>query len=354
MSIDSDMEEITIQKAAVQFGKGVPDISPLGNGLIHRTYLVRFKESDPIILQCINQVSFPFPENIIKNYKLVQQYLDANSGIRIPKMVSTRQGKDFWIDVEANFWRATQYMEDSYSKDIPENAEEIYTASHCFAQFTRALAGLNPNLLNPIIPGFHDLGLRYRQLEESISGASQERLLEATHLISSLRERQRMVEFYIRFRNHPAQYPLRPMHHDCKISNILFYKNTQTVLCPVDLDTIMPGYFFSDLGDMIRTMACTRDENSTEWEQIGIKKQYYNAIMKGYLEGMGNLFTADEKAHIHQSGLLITYMQSLRFLSDFLNNDIYYKITYKEQNLHRAFNQYILLEKLEEYLADAY
>jgi hypothetical protein len=144
------------------------------------------------------------------------------------------------------------------------------------------------------------------------------------------------------------------MHHDCKINNILFDKNTNEVICPVDLDTTMPGKFFSDIGDMIRTMACTVDENSIEWELIEVRPAFYEAILKGYLEGAGNIFTDEEKKNIHFSGLILTYMQSLRFAADHLNGDIYYRISYKEQNLSRALNQLILLEKLEEYLLATY
>jgi Ser/Thr protein kinase RdoA (MazF antagonist) len=141
------------------------------------------------------------------------------------------------------------------------------------------------------------------------------------------------------------------MHHDCKISNILFNDTTNDVICPVDLDTTMPGYYFSDVGDMIRTMACSVDENSTDWEDISIRVPFYDSIIKGYLEGMESSLTTEEKNHIHHSGLILMYMQAMRFLTDFLNNDTYYKTTYPEQNLNRALNQFILLERLEDFLS---
>jgi hypothetical protein len=112
----------------------------------------------------------------------------------------------------------------------------------------------------------------------------------------------------------------------------------------------MPGKFFSDIGDMIRTMAGTVDENSTAWEEIDIRPGYYKAVLSGYLEATGDVFTSREKEDIHYSGALMIYMQSLRFVTDFLNNDIYYKTEYAEQNLNRALNQFILLEKLENFL----
>jgi hypothetical protein len=120
------------------------------------------------------------------------------------------------------------------------------------------------------------------------------------------------------------------------------------------MDTVMPGKFFSDLGDMVRSMACSVDENSADWEAIYIRPAYYKAILSGYLTGIENILSAQEMIHIHYAGLMLIYMQSLRFVTDFLQADIYYKISYPEQNLNRALNQLILLEKLEEFLEDEY
>ena len=144
------------------------------------------------------------------------------------------------------------------------------------------------------------------------------------------------------------------MHHDAKISNILFSEETGQVICPVDLDTCMPGYFFSDLGDMIRSMACSEDESSSNFSEINIRKDFYESIVDGYMEVMQKLLTDSEKKFIHYSGLLMTYMQALRFLSDYLNGDMYYRTTYTEQNFDRAKNQLTLLQRLETFLSENY
>ncbi len=126
------------------------------------------------------------------------------------------------------------------------------------------------------------------------------------------------------------------------------------VICPVDLDTVMPGYFFSDLGDMIRSMAGTADENSTEYEQIQIRPDIYQAVMDGYTQGINEFLTGPEKEYLHASGLLLIYMQALRFMTDYLGNDRYYRISYPEQNYDRAKNQLVLLNRLEEFLSNNY
>ncbi|MEO5594548.1 MAG: phosphotransferase [Chitinophagaceae bacterium] len=346
------MKQSIIEKAAVQFGNGEPVPKPLGNGLINRTYKVDFNRSPSIVLQCINQTTFPQPENIINNYRLIQNYAVKTGGTRISELLKTIHNKYYWIDPEGNFWRATEFIDNSYASAIPENADEVYTAAKSFASFTQSLSGLKPDQLAIIIPDFHNLAFRYKQFEDTVKKAHISRLLKSTHVISEIRDRTTLLDFYNEVENKEAIYPTRIMHHDCKISNILFDATTHAVICPVDLDTVMPGKYISDIGDMIRTMACTEEENSTAWELIDVKPDYYKAIINGYMEGMGKDLTATEKKNIHQSGLLLTYMQCLRFVTDFLNNDIYYQTTYPEQNLNRALNQLILLEKLEEFIAN--
>ncbi|WP_162915384.1 phosphotransferase enzyme family protein [Paraflavitalea soli] len=344
-----------IEAAALQFGHGKPLVSSLGNGLIHHTYKVAFTgegNSSPIVLQNINRHMFKHPENIIYNYRLVYDVIGTGNGLHIAPLIPTHDGKWYWVDEQQLFWRATGFIADSYTQTIPNTAAEVYKTAQCFGHFTRSLNSIDTTKLKVIIPHFHDLALRYAQFEQAVSEAAISRLLKSTHVIAELRQRRKLVDFYEFIQQHPADYHTRVMHHDCKLSNILLDTTTHQALCPVDLDTIMPGLFFSDVGDMIRSMSATQDENSTQWEDIAINADFYKAIIAGYLEGIGDNFTPAEKKHIHQAGLMMVYMQSLRFVTDFLNNDVYYKIDYPEQNLNRALNQLILLEKLEEFVAE--
>lgn len=349
------MKLLTIQKAAAKFGIGEPQIASLGDGLIHRTYKVSYPGSDvEIVLQCINQTMFPQPENIINNYRIISQHLNYRAdSIKVPEMVLTNTGKLFWIDEDENFWRGTVFINNSFTSSVLNQEKDAHVVAGCFAKFTSSLADLDMDQLDIVIPDFHNLDVRFLQFETAIQKATIQRLLKSTHVIAELRQRKLLVDFYHKIRA-SEDYKVRIMHHDCKISNILFEKTTQQVICPVDLDTTMPGYYFSDIGDMVRTMACTVDENSTRWEEIDIRTGYYKAVLNGYLHTMSDLFSAEEKKHVHHSGMLLTYMQALRFVTDFLNNDIYYKTTYPEQNLNRALNQLILLEKLEEFLEKEY
>lgn len=349
------MKQSNLQKAATQFGTGIPEIEDLGQGLIHRTFKVTYSASGaPVVLQCINSRAFSQPENIIHNYLCIYNYLEKQPGdIKIPALVPTHHQKYFWIDEDGKFWRATSFVNNSISYPVPENELHAYNAARCFGELTYSLQGIDISNLNIIIPEFHDLGLRYRQFEEAIAKGTIMRLLRSTHVISELRQRKKLVDIF-REAEDEAHFPTRVMHHDCKISNILFDSHSQNVICPVDLDTMMPGKYFSDFGDMIRSMTCEVDENSSEWERISVRDDFYQAIVNGYLAGMGTILTEKEKENIHYGGLIMVYMQSLRFVADFLNNDVYYKTEYPEQNLNRALNQLILLEKLEEFVDQKY
>jgi aminoglycoside phosphotransferase (APT) family kinase protein len=333
---------------AAGFGLRNAFVEPLGSGLIHYTYRA-VADGQAIVLQQINTKVFADPNALVQNYLVVYDHLRQQGGIQIPAPVPATNGSWLLRDADGNSWRATEYIANSYSPDATDDPRAAFTTSSCFAQFSKALSGIDKSRLQVVLADFHDLTFRYHQFEDTVARVYGLRLMRATHVIAELRERKYLVDFYASIKNNP-EYPVRLMHHDCKIGNILFDKDSKEVICPIDLDTIMPGKYFSDLGDMIRTMACTVDENSREWELIDVRPEFYNAIVEGYLHGIGSELTQAEKENIHKSGLLMTYMQTARFLTDFLNGDVYYRTTYPEQNLNRALNQLILLEKMEAFL----
>lgn len=343
------IEVKAVKKVAKEFGLENPSIEPLGGGIIHHTFKAE-GAIQSIVLQQINTSVFTRPEALIDNYLLIYQHLQESGRIRIPEPVETNNGEWLVKDDSGNSWRATEFIKNTYSPNSAQDSKSAFTTAACFGSFTRGLQGINVSELDVVIMDFHDLSFRYQQFEDAIAKAELFKAMRATHVIAELRQRKNLVRFYQSIKNNPA-YPVRLMHHDCKIGNILFDRTTHEVICPIDLDTIMPGKYFSDLGDMIRTMACTEGEESRQWELIDIRKEFYTAIINGYLQGIGDVFTHEEKENIHQSGLIMIYMQALRFITDFLEGDTYYKTTYPEQNLNRALNQLILLEKLEEFLS---
>ncbi len=336
--------------AAERFGLYTPSFEELTDGLIHKTYKVTTPDR-AVILQQVNVHVFKKPEQVIDNYKCITQYL-SNTTTKLPALLQTRYREDFWIDTHGFCWRAFEYIANTYTECLPASAEKIHSAAQCYGRFTHSLAGLDMHLLQPAITGFHNLRYRYDQFQQAVATASAERLRASEALLVKVEQRKSLVDFYDQV-EHDPQFVLRAMHHDTKLSNILFDKITGQAVCPIDLDTTMPGYFFSDLGDMIRSMVSAHDEHAPA-DLVSVDPEIYNAIVSGYQNGMDNSFTQTENDHIHESGRIMLYMQAIRFLTDYLMNDVYYKITYPEQNFNRALNQLTLLEKLEHFLREVY
>lgn len=326
----------------------------LGGGLINHTFRVNVNGNEPFLLQQINRNVFPQPLDVQENYIRIWEYARKHAnGVRLPAPLFTKDAASMYIDDHENHWRAFEFLQHTRSYPVAGTPAQAAETARTFAAFTASFGAFDAAQLKPVIPGFHDLALRYQQFETSLQHGNTARMKSTAAMIRALQERSRYRDLYTSI-IHSADYPVRVMHHDAKIANILFGEADGQVICPVDFDTVMPGYFFSDLGDMIRSMASCVDENSTELETLCIRTDFYKAILDGYLSVMAAQFTETEKRNIHYAGIIMTYMQALRFLTDYLNNDIYYRISHPEHNHERALNQLTLLEKLESFLLDEY
>lgn len=345
------MDRNKVTKAAEYFGRGLKDVQLLSGGLIHFTYKIDYDNNSSIVLQNINTNSFRQPENLVENYHCIYNYLQTHqSEISIPEPLFTSDGKKFLTN-ESGFWRATKFRDDCYTKTSMDDLKTAKETANAFASFTYALRELPAKDLLPVIPGFHDLSLRYRQFEEAEKAANGERLIQTEKLRRELKKRYLIVELFNEIELSPL-CRLRIMHHDCKLSNVLFDKKTHRPSCIVDLDTTMPGYFFSDVGDMVRTMACSSNEEDREYEFVHVNKKMFFSVLEGYMDGIGKDLSEAERKLLKQSGLILIYMQALRFLTDYLNNDIYYQIKYPEHNFYRAMNQFSLLCSMENLLEE--
>lgn len=340
--------------AFTQYTPGLPEhsagkirVEPLGGGLINHSFKICCELKPDIFLQKINTTVFPQPEWLQQNYLQLWQYAEFEfTGQRMPHPIYWKRDATLYADQQGNYWRAFEFIEDSICYSAAKDPARASDVARAFAKFTTAFDGMNTQLLQPVITNFHNLSFRYQQFQSALQTALYERMAKALQLINELKARERYVHFYELITD-STEFPLRVMHHDAKIANILFHKISGKVICPVDFDTVMPGYFFSDLGDMIRSMAGAEENNGADNQ---LKADYYEAIVNSYVSAMKNSLTKTEKAHIHYAGLLMIYMQALRFLTDYLNGDSYYRISYPEQNFDRAMNQFNLLQSLEDYI----
>lgn len=326
-----------------QFGFEGDDclIEPFGNGLIHSTWLIHNKiKENKFILQRINHTIFNRPEDIAFNTGLIGIYLKEHfPDYFFVNACPANDGSNL-VKVWESYFRMFPFVKGSHTINVVEKPGQAFEAAKQFALFTKLLSGLDPSNLKITLPDFHDLSLRYRQFENAMENGNTRRIIQANELISFITKHKDIVD---EFENIRLKFKTRYTHHDTKISNVLF-NDAGIGMCVIDLDTVMPGYFISDVGDMMRTYLCPVSEEAIDLSSIVIRKEYYNAIRDGYFSQMGNELTADEKKGFHFSGEMIIYMQALRFLTDFLMNDIYYLITYGEQNFNRCINQITLLK----------
>jgi len=322
------------------------DVQSFGSGLINRTWTV-IKANEKFILQRINQQIFKQPEYIAHNIRLVADYLYKNfQEYLFVAPVKTISGGDIVVISDEGYFRMFPFVKNSHTLDVVTNTQQAYEAARQFGAFTKKLSGLNVEKLKITLPDFHNLSLRYRQFEEALANGNQQRIEAAAEIVGSLKKHKNIVDQFEIIKADP-DFKLRVMHHDTKISNVLFDANDKG-LCVIDLDTIMPGYFISDVGDMLRTYLSPASEEEKDIDKVVVRLDYLNAIKEGYLSQMNDELTEKEKQQFIYAGKFMIYMQTLRFLTDHLNNDIYYGAKYEGHNLVRAKNQLTLLEKLEE------
>lgn len=325
--------------------------SPLQGGLINHSFRLRIEGGEELLLQKFNIQVFKDPMAVQANYMDLWDFLQRKEiRLTLPEPQRTGFGESLFRDDEGEYWRAFRFIKNSEMHDVASSADEAYATAQTFGTFTASLTRYDPSKLRIVIPRFHDLSFRYEQFCHALENGNTTRIKETRDIIKGMTDRTHYNAFYQLIHRSPSDYPLRVMHHDAKIANVLFESGTGKVICAVDFDTVMPGYFFSDLGDMIRSMACNVDENDTGFDRIVIQQEIYGAIVSGYRSVMDPWLTEAEKKHIHHAGLLMIYMQALRFLTDHLENDRYYRITRPEQNKERAMNQWTLLQRLEEHL----
>ncbi len=322
-------------------------IIPFGQGLINRTYRVDDAAGKPVfILQQLNTHIFARPQIIAGNITRAAALIHArNQAYHYLQFLKTDLQEDYHIDEEGRYWRMSVYIPHAANITIVDSPQKAYLTAFEFARFTLLLTDHQPEKFISAIPQFHDLNWRFHQFEKALRSATQQRKEAAKPLTEFLFTQQHLLTVYQQMISNPA-IPIRIQHADTKISNILFDEKDGLPMGVIDWDTLMPGYFISDLGDMVRTMVAAADENETDWNRMEFRKDYYEAIVSGYVDVLP--LTAEEQQLIPYAGKLMTYMQALRFLTDYFNGDIYYATSYVHQNLYRASNQCHLLQLLND------
>ena len=328
-----------------QFGfiENTYTVAPFGSGLINNTWLAQ-RAGKKYIVQRINQNVFKTPEAIDENISSIAAYLKQyHPEYLFTVPLSTGDQKTLVLNNDGAY-RIFEFIEDSQTYNTLQKPTHAYEAAKQFGIFTKLLGGFDANSLKITLPHFHDLSLRYEQFLEAVEQGNSERILFAGELISLIKENSSIVTTFEEIKANPA-FKKRVTHHDTKISNVLFDHNDKGI-CVIDLDTVMPGYFISDVGDMMRTYLAEASEEETDFGKISIRDEYFEAVAEGYLGEMRDELSALELDAFVYAGKFMIYMQAIRFLADYLNNDVYYGAKYALHNYNRAANQMVLLEDL--------
>ena len=318
-------------------------IEPYGNGLINNTWKV-IEGDCHFILQRINDNVFKQPPDIEYNIHFIAEFLEKNHpGYLFVAPVTAKNGKEM-IDHPEGYFRLFPFIKNSYTIDVAATPQQAFEAARQFGLFTKLLSGYRATSLKTTIPDFHNLTLRAQQFKNACMHGNIERIKKSVESIQFILDNTDIVKKFQDIQT-DNNFKLRVTHHDTKISNVLFEENGNG-LCVIDLDTVMPGYFISDVGDMMRTYLSPVSEEEKDFSKIEIREDFFDAIVKGYLQEMKSELTEMELKHFVYAGKFMIYMQAVRFLTDHFNNDKYYGAAYEGQNYVRANNQLTLLQRL--------
>lgn len=325
------------------------EIRPVGSGHIHFTYWV-CRGGEDLIIQQINHHIFRDVEGLMQNLRKVTRFIWQHFGGTIPpptiQLMPTINGADYIFDKLGNYWRAFRHISGTLTLDVPQNINQGNEAGKALGRFYRMLDGFPLPELNIVLPRFHELGYRLQQFREALNVASDQRLAKASELIQMVNSRAEELMWLDRMIAQ-GQLPVRVVHNDPKINNVLFDEHYQAI-CMIDLDTVMPGCLLHDYGDALRTTANPAPEDETDLSKVVPHLGLIEAYTRGFLGEVGKNLTEAEKKHLHKAPAFLTFVIGLRFLTDYLNHDKYYHVSHPEHNLQRASAQFALFKGFEQ------
>ncbi len=318
-----------------------------GSGHINSTYCV-VCEKGRYVLQAINRNAFKYPDEVISNIAKVTGFLrQKNDDTRaVMSLLRTIDGKYLYDDEAGNCWRIFTFVENSLCLDAPECPEDFRQCAIAFGRFQHDLSDFPADELFETIPDFHNTPKRYEAFLAAVEADPIGRAAEVTEEIRFLKER---ADFYpVLFDAYKqGKLPLRVTHNDTKSNNVLLDADTRKALCVIDLDTIMPGFSVTDFGDSIRFGANTAAEDEKDLDKVQFVQALFDAYLDGFLEGCGGGLTAEEILLLPEGSKMMTIECGMRFLTDYLLGDTYFRIDYPEHNLDRCRTQLKLVLEME-------
>ncbi len=321
----------------------VKECTAFGNGHINDTYkLVVEGEPNDYVLQRINNNVFPNTKGVVETHlKLMEVFAKNNSNIGIADVKPDASGNYLVDDV----WRLTNFIKDSYSLEVVKEDWQAYETGSAFGLFAKTCSTLDASQFPEAIKDFHKLSFRLAQLDDAIKNNLANRLDGVKDIVDFYKNREsklRNIEALI----NSGKIPLRVVHNDTKINNLLF--RGEKAVAVIDLDTVGPGILYYDYGDALRTSANTALEDEKDLSLVSFNMSAFEAFTKGYMQQVRPFINEAEKEFFYLAPVLMAYIMGIRFFADYLNGDTYYKTLYSDHNLVRARVQKKLIESMEE------
>ena len=330
---------------------------PYGTGHIHDTFAVTFNQGGrPIryLFQKLNSNVFERPELLMNTIKRITDHQHSkidktlpNASRRALTLIHTADDKPFYCDVNGNYWRSYIFIEGATAFDIIEKPSQAFEAAKAFGEFQKQLIDLAGVRLPETIPDFHNTPKRFDALIEAIEKDEFNRALSVEKEIRFAMEYNSIASVLLDL-NTKGVIPERITHNDTKLNNVLLDDSTGEGICVIDLDTVMPGLALYDFGDMIRSVTRSGSENEMDLSRVEMQMDIYEALLSGYLETAGDFLVPDEINNLAFSGKIISLETGVRFLTDYLSGDIYFKTSRERENVDRCNVQFKMVRSIEE------
>ena len=326
---------------------------PYGNGHINDTFLLICVDEDgkerKYVLQSVNNNVFKKPEQVMQNIEKVTEYLRnvVSDPREVLTLVKTFNGQTYYKDKDGRCWRVYDFVTDSVCIERIEEISDFYQCAVAFGKFQRYLTDFPAETLYETIPDFHNTPKRYENFLKAVEEDKCGRLASVKEEVEFVKARK---DFYsvLLDSNKEGKLPLRVSHNDTKSNNVMLDEKTHDALCVIDLDTIMPGFSVTDFGDSIRFGASTADEDEKDLSKVSMSLDMFKVYTEGFLEGCGGQLPDSEIMLLPEGAKMMTIECGMRFLTDYLEGDTYFKTSYPEHNLDRCRTQFKLVADMEE------
>jgi len=332
--------------------------APYGSGHINDTFCAEFDQAGtPVryILQRLSPVAFKKPVELMENVQRVTEHAqrmlaeagDPEATRKALTVIMAKDGKPYVIDADGGFWRAYLFIEKAQTYDLIEKTEWAFEAAKAFGEFQKLLKDLPGERLHETIPNFHHTRERFNTLKAAIEADTHGRAEKVQAEIDFALSREAMVDVLLDLQAE-GKIPERVTHNDTKLNNVMLDDKSGKGVCVIDLDTTMPGLALYDFGDMVRTACNSAAEDEMDLTKVFARRDMFETLVSGYLSSAGDFLNDVEKAHLVHSGKLLSFECGIRFLTDYLQGDVYFKIKRENHNIDRCRTQFRLVESIED------